>query len=349
MPSLDSLTPDEQQRVVLGLTAERTAVVTGVAGSGKSLILLKKAKQVAVQTQSYAIIVYTKSLKQFFKDELQEIDQTGSHVYHYHQWLAIDNKPHYDYLFIDECQDFTAEDIDNFRQHGTYCWFFGDTDQTIMVFDNHQPQSIDDTMRQLEINRPYTLAINYRLTRENAALAEHIGRQFNDRLRLVHACVKHGPKPLLLHTDNQYKYLLDWCNDHPGEDMGILVYFNDQVIAIKDYFEQNGIPVQWKTSDTMHIDFQSTSPKIITWHCAKGLQFKHVFILYAGINDYEHYINPYISCKSSLYVACSRPLESLKVLHKTPLLDTFPQSSSDIWGISKTGKQINPFDGDLPF
>ena len=87
------------------------------------------------------------------------------------------------------------------------------------------------------------------------------------------------------------------------------------------------------------------------FHCISFECFKlyNIIWLYAGINDYEHYINPYISCKSSLYVACSRPLETLKVLHKTPLLDTFPQSSSDIWGNSKTGKQINPFDGDLPF
>ena len=81
MPSLDSLTPDKYQDIILGLTAERTIVVKGVAGSGKSLTLLKKAKQVSTFSQSYAIIVYTKSLKQFFVDELAEIGQTQGIVH----------------------------------------------------------------------------------------------------------------------------------------------------------------------------------------------------------------------------------------------------------------------------
>ena len=331
MPSLDSLTPDPSQGVVINLSADRTAVVTGVAGSGKSLILLKKAKQVAAQTSSYAIVVYTKSLKQFFIEELREIDSTGRHVYHYAQWMAKPNKPHYDYLFVDECQDFTDQDIANFQQHGTYCWFFGDTDQTIMTFNGRKPQSVRATQNQLGILRPYQFAINYRLTKENAALCEHIGRQVNPNLRLVEACVKHGDKPELIQSNDPFGYLLNFCNEHPGEDIGILAYLNDQVIAIKDYFEKNGLPVQWKTQDNMHLDFQSTSPKVITWHCSKGLQFEHVFILFGGSNDYNYYVDPYMSCISALYVACSRPLEKMTIVHKSTPYATFPSKNSSIW------------------
>lgn len=63
--ALDSLTPDKYQQIIFNMSAERTAIVKGIAGSGKSLMLLKKAKQVSTITDSYAIIVYTKSLKQF--------------------------------------------------------------------------------------------------------------------------------------------------------------------------------------------------------------------------------------------------------------------------------------------
>lgn len=58
--ALDSLTPDKFQQIILSMSAERTAIVKGIAGSGKSLTLLKKAKQVSTITDSYAIIVYTK-------------------------------------------------------------------------------------------------------------------------------------------------------------------------------------------------------------------------------------------------------------------------------------------------
>ena len=64
--ALDNLTPDKYQQIIINMSADRTAIVKGIAGSGKSLTLLKKAKQVSTFTSSYAIIVYTKSLKQFF-------------------------------------------------------------------------------------------------------------------------------------------------------------------------------------------------------------------------------------------------------------------------------------------
>ena len=44
--ALDNLTPDQHQQIIINMSAERTAVVKGIAGSGKSLTLLKKAKQV---------------------------------------------------------------------------------------------------------------------------------------------------------------------------------------------------------------------------------------------------------------------------------------------------------------
>lgn len=42
--ALDNLTPDKYQQVIINMSADRTAVVKGIAGSGKSLTLLKKSK-----------------------------------------------------------------------------------------------------------------------------------------------------------------------------------------------------------------------------------------------------------------------------------------------------------------
>ena len=68
--ALDNLTPDKYQQVIINMSADRTAVVKGIAGSGKSLTLLKKAKQVSTFTSSYAIIVYTKLLQ---KSEMRKV------------------------------------------------------------------------------------------------------------------------------------------------------------------------------------------------------------------------------------------------------------------------------------
>lgn len=329
--ALDNLTPDKDQQIVINMSAERTAVVKGVAGSGKSLTLLKKAKQVSTIPSSYAIIVYTKSLKQFFIDELAEIGQSEGHVYYHKEWIHS-SKPHVTYLFVDECQDFNSQEIDDFKSHGTYCWFFGDSDQSIMEFPNHNVQSVEETAHQLGV-RPIDLTINHRLTIENAKVGEYI----LPKSRLSFACIKHGPKPKLIQDENQLDKIIEYIKNGQLNDVGILVYYNQQVENIRNYFESKGIPVQWKTQDKMEIDFKSTSPKIITWHCAKGLQFNDVFIPCCGIGDYRRYVNYLIDpvvdeeTKSALYVSTTRPLSNLYLLYSNELSERLPPENSNIY------------------
>ncbi len=331
--ALDNQTPDQHQQIILNMSAERTTVVKGIAGSGKSLCLLWKARQVSTFTASYAIIVYTKSLKQFFVDELSKIDQTGKHVYYFKEWQNS-TKPNYKYMFIDECQDFNAQEIADFRAHGKYCWFFGDTYQSIMGFDNHSVQSVEATARQIGVH-PQDLCINHRLTIENAKVGETI----YPKTRLSFACIKHGPKPRLIKTVAQLDKIIELINNGLT-NVGILVYYNGQVEYIRDYFQSKGIPVQWKTQDEMDIDFKSTSPKIITWHCAKGLQFNDVFIPCCGLDEYKQYVNwprdPMTEKIPALYVATTRPLENLYLIYSNNLAPVLPVASSPVYSGNKS-------------
>lgn len=346
--AIDNITPDEHQKIIIGLSAERNAVIKGMAGSGKSLVMLKKAKQVSTETDSYAIIVYTKSLKQFFVDELAEIDPTGKHVYYHWEWQHS-SKPRYKYLFIDECQDFSTEEVEDFKSHGTYCWFFGDTDQSIMKFRNSNIQSVEKTAEQIGVH-PQDLCINYRLTIENAKIGEYI----NPSSRLSFACIKHGPKPKIIRTNDnklaqvlgkeqsQLDRIIDIIKSGQLLNVGILVYYTDSVELIRDYFLSKGISVEWKTKDGMVINFKSTNPKIINWHCAKGLQFNNVFIPACGVGEHElyhdrtklrHPIDPVVckSNESALYVATTRPLDNLYLLYSDILSPMFPPVDSDIY------------------
>lgn len=127
--------------------------------------------------------------------------------------------------------------------------------------------------------------------------------------------------------------------------MGILVYYTDQVKQIRDYFLSKGIPVQWKIKDDMEIDFKSTSPKIITWHCAKGLQFNDVFIPCCGLNEYRYFAPwPYepMEKKSVLYVATTRPLENLYLLYTNNLAPLLPNPNSPVYS-GNTGTNSGPF------
>jgi len=330
--ALDNLTPDKDQQIIIHMSAERTAIVKGVAGSGKSLTLLKKAKQVSTITNSYAIIVYTKSLKQFFVDELAEIGKPQGHVYYFAEWKRS-SKPNYTYLFVDECQDFNDAEIAEFKKHGKYCWFFGDSDQSIMDFPDHSVQSVEATAKQLNVH-PQNLGINHRLTIENAKVGEHILPPSN----LSFACIKHGPKPKLIKSPLQLDKIIEYVKNGLT-DVGILVYYNKQVLQIRDYFQSKEIPVQWKTKDEMDIDFKSTSPKIITWHCAKGLQFNNVFVPYCGIKEYCFFgpVDPPVEAKSALYVATTRPLENLYLIYTNNLSSLLPNPTSPVYA----GNSVN--------
>lgn len=242
-------------------------------------------------------------------------------------------------MFIDECQDFNSDEINDFCQHGTYCWFFGDSFQSIMEFPNHPVQSVEDTAKQIGVHTQ-DLCINWRLTIENAKVGEHI----RPESRLSFACIKHGPKPRLVKSNAQLDQIIEYISNGNLTDVGIWVFYNEQVEKIRDYFQSKGIPVQWKTKDAMEIDFKSTSPKIITWHCTKGLQFNDVFIPCCGLNEYRQVPWTYdpMYNKSALYVATTRPLENLYLLYSNNLVPLLPHPTSTVYS-SNQDTSSGPF------
>ena len=60
---IDYSSLDDFQRQLIDRKNNKSMVVTGSAGSGKSLIALHKAKQLASIGDSYVIVVYTKTLR----------------------------------------------------------------------------------------------------------------------------------------------------------------------------------------------------------------------------------------------------------------------------------------------
>ena len=112
----------------------------------------------------------------------------------------------------------------------------------------------------------------------------------------------------------------------------------------------------------MEIDFKSTSPKVLTWHCAKGLQFNDVYLPCCGIGEYANMTSgPFDPVdseekKSAFYVATTRPLENLFILYSSNLSSRLPDSNSPIYSdaidespvfFEKT--EIAKPDFDLPF
>ena len=297
---IDYASLDDFQRLLIDKKNNRSMVVTGSAGSGKSLIALHKAKQLATTGDSYVIIVYTKTLRRYFKDGMTSL---GLHnVYHYHEWKKPENKKKVKYMIVDECQDFTRQQIDEIREYGEICFFFGDTAQSIMGF-NQQTMPVEETAHLLGVAAD-PLYFNYRLTKAIAKLGEQVGQV--DDLELK--CKRDGEKPNLISArnfDEQLDKIAEIIRNRSLTNVGILLPTNHK--------------------GPMSVD--STNPKIMTWWSAKGLQFKDVFI--PGCETAFS-----ADKRAALYVAMTRCSERLYISYSGSLCKFFPNPSSSIYNTS---------------
>lgn len=377
---IDYADMDDIQRAYINRRTDRHMVVTGTAGSGKSVIALHKLRQVSTQG-TYAIIVYTKSLKKYFVDGINAMirDRQENHgetvslrpdrIFYYQEWVKWrqDNpRVVVDHLIIDECQDFTAEQINEMLTFGRICFLFGDADQTIMDFGDKETMDPQQTARGLGVvvDKLYR---NYRLTIETARVVEQVPRpQVNTDVS--ETCVRHGEKPHLVKAnsfDEQLDKIIGIIRNRSLTNVGIMLRFNTtdnarsrsgagwrSVQYVKEYFERKGITVEYKyniNQDTdMDLDFQSSNPKILTWWCAKGLQFKDVFVVDC---DYDHVAH----CQtqkdqrtkaSAWYVALSRTSERLYICYSRTLSDRFPETTSDLYSNPDI---VTTNNDDLPF
>ncbi len=381
---IDYADMDDIQRAYINRRTDRHMVVTGTAGSGKSVIALHKLRQVSTQG-SYAIIVYTKSLKKYFVDGIkamvrdrrdnygETISLRSDRIFYYQEWVRW-RQQHpgivVNHLIIDECQDFTAGQINEMLAFGRICFLFGDADQTIMDFGSTVTMDPQQTAQSLGVvvDKLYR---NYRLTIETAKVVEQVPRPLVNT-DVSDSCVRHGEKPRLIKAssfDGQLDRIIDIIRNRALTNVGILLRFNHTGTAnyqsgvgwrsvqyVKDYFQQKGITVEYKyninQSTDMDLDFQSSNPKILTWWCAKGLQFKDVFVVDC---DYDYVAHCQTTkdertCASAWYVALSRTSERLYICYTGELSDRFPPTTSDLY--------INPqdrlvatvsLDDDLPF
>lgn len=319
---------DDFQRQLIDRKNNKSMVVKGSAGSGKSLIALHKAKQLSAMG-SYVIVVYTKTLRRYFEDGLKSLKLQN--VYHYHQWRK--NKQHVKYMIVDECQDFSHSEIEELKNNGDLCFFFGDSAQSIMSFKEGGVQSVEDTARSLGVESE-RLYFNYRLTKGVAQLAEKVGNVED----LVFQCKRDGEKTHLLEVlgyDKQLDRIIETIKNNSLSNVGILLPHNTKesggqlsVEYVKDYFLKKGVPCEFKYNanmDTeMDLDFHSKNPKIMTYWCAKGLQFKDVFVPGCE-SDFKE------NTRAALYVAITRCSERLYLAFSGELSKIFPPKNDIVY------------------
>lgn len=314
---------DDYQRNLLYRTLDQSMVVSGCAGSGKSVIALHKAKQIQMEKgNDYQIIVFTKSLSSYMNSGRKALELKNNFNYHWH-WKNRLYCPKSDYIIVDEIQDFTKEEIDEFKKATRkHFFFFGDTAQSI--YDGlRDTQDVRDIAYHAGLSE-FQLYFNYRLPKPIAKVTEsYIGvrTRYNEGTykSTENSIPRIIPYP---NYDKQIEAIARIIKNNNLTDVGILFPHNEQVEKASEVLTQKGINNEVKFEDKNNwrnsrntLNFETSNPKLMTYHSAKGLQFETVFLPDCTIkNDDNGY-----SKQKSLYVAMTRTYKNLYILHSNDL------------------------------
>lgn len=330
---------DDFQVKVINKRTDCSYIVKGCAGSGKSILALWKAKQIQEQNKgSYLYVVYTKALRRYMSDGIKQVGLRESNVANYDacfSWSRDDNgklergswkKGVFDYIIVDEAQDFSREDIELLKSKARKALLvYGDTAQQLYKFlKNKQTVSMEEIQRFTGFPDEQ-LVFNHRLPKKIARVAQYLNSERDD---LEERCTEEGTeKPKILEypdIESQFSAIVSIIKNKGMEDVGILFRSNDEVDEAYDYFTNAGLEVEAKSfNHNDELDFTSDNPKLMTYHSSKGLQFENVFVpecTAEGDGD-----------RNPLYVAITRTYRSLYIMHSGNLSSFFDDVPTDLY------------------
>lgn len=316
---------DEDQIKFLMTINDKSCIVSGCAGSGKSVLALIKAQRIQKEKgDNYQIIVFTKTLCNYMNTGRKALGLHNNFYYHW-EWKNRLKCPHADYVIVDEIQDFTPDEIKEFiKATDKNFFFFGDTAQSIY-------SGLKNTMPVHAINRlfPYerepknfTLYRNYRLPVPVAKVVQYIGLDL-DPFEISTYQNKKNAIPRFI----RYQSLREQINAIARiikrlnlTDVGILLPRHNDILTVSELLDSNDIDheIRYRDNDDWHnnidnLDFNTTNPKLMTYHSAKGLQFETVFL--PNINPLSDNEGKRISEQKALYVAMTRTYHDLYVMY----------------------------------
>lgn len=277
------------------------------------------------------------------KDGISQIGLTASNVENYNQcfywskdgstWQQGDwKKGKYDYLIVDEAQDFSKEDILLFKSKATKALLlYGDSAQQLYKFFTNKTAISMDDMAYITKFPTEQLVFNHRLPKKIARLAEFVNNENDD---LENRCRKEGnelPKILRYNSLNaELDAIAEIIKNRNFEDVGILLRNNNDVEKVADYLRRKGLNVEAKVNDNVELNFNSSNPKIMTYHSSKGLQFEVVFLPECTVSSQDD--------RNPLYVAITRTYQSLYIMHSGNLSSFFDAVPTNLYETSLTTK-----------
>ena len=328
---------DDDQIKVLTATLDKSCIVSGCAGSGKSVLALIKAQRIQKERgNDYEIIVYTKALCRYRESGRKALGLNNP-FYYYWKWKNKDNKPMADYIIVDEIQDFTSEEIQEFINAARKnFFFFGDTAQSI--YDGLKVTvALEDIGYLLpQGNKPKMSELyrNYRLPIQVAKFVQYVGIGLNPFEESTYKNAGGDDSiPHVLQYESpieQIEAIKRIIGDRLT-DAAILLPHNEHVkevgkilTSLEVNYEQQYRDREDYRNSKDNLDFNTSNLKLLTYHSAKGLQFETVFLPLLETFDVE-------AKRKALYVAMTRTYKQLYIMYSGNLPNVLANIPAELY------------------
>lgn len=331
---------DDIQMRVLNSVLDKNIVVSGCAGSGKSVLALQKAKRVQSENAgSCEVIVFTRALCRYMESGRSQLG-LNCPFYVKDSWKGRYGKPKADYVIVDEIQDFSAEEVQDFMDAARkHFFFFGDTAQSIYGWlkNTCSMQQIGFMAAQNGSYKDFPLYNNYRLPKPVARITQdYIGIGVDPYGDGDVYKSQENRKPRFIRYDSfekQMEAIVRIIYNNNLTDVGILIPDGHKIREALDVLQRcdaeirasnilldlqrGGNPMNFdvKYNDKLDwrngketLNFNTNNPKLMTYHSAKGLQFETVFL-----PDFHDPGDP--NWQKAIYVAMTRTCRNLYVMY----------------------------------
>lgn len=197
---------------------------------------------------------------------------------------------------------------------------FNNADNRFMIYGDKIFNFNNDSWERLNLStsfrvtKPISLFVNKCLLGDNRIKSEKEGRPVR---YIICDTFRYGSgRPY-----KEFRYYMDKGYSH--DDIFILAPSvksqKSPIRILANRISQKGIPIYVPNSDEEKLDEDILKNKLVfsTFHQVKGLERKVVIIFnfdYTYFKFFKQHVDPYI-CPNEIYVACTRALECLSVIH----------------------------------
>lgn len=327
----------EQARIMDFLEEQSTAVISGSAGTGKTMLALEKANRFGVRNEETLFLCFNEALKVYLEENnpikfvhFKTIHELALEFIAYESsselnevtfeladfLLSNESQWHYQNVIIDEAQDFNSFFIEILQKITKGCFYaFYDKNQNI-----YQKEELTWA---INADCKLTLHVNCRNTKEIARTsARNIGldsKSFNEspikgeQSHIKQYILKEDGINLI---ENIVRHLLNDKNANPEDIVILTMKTNGESILNKINTIQN-TPLS-KHLKKGFICFNSVDE-------FKGLEAGYLILIEVTVANYsiQHYRN-------RLYIGCSRAKQGLYILLENPKEEDFVEAMNAI-------------------